>query len=134
MSWKNEKQRHSMSAKGVKSSTRQNKYSDNDPIFNKKNYEKYIAEDSYWTDDIKWLVLKYKARAAMYGPVAVYENYIPLWRPIDDDDPFESAQPNTLYVWNIGDLDENIFKMWVGKVKKRFPAHKIEAIEDPGGA
>ena len=129
-----------MSSKGVRSSTKADKpkktpwYPESDPIFNKKNHQRFLKEDPYWRDELKFQVLKHKARAAAVGPVLVYENYIPLYRLTKDEDCFAMAEANTLYVWNWKDKSEKIVDLWAAKVKKAHPDKKIEIIYDPGGA
>lgn len=103
-------------------------------IFTKKGLDNYTKDDSHWNTDLADLIKKYDAKAAVFGKVVVYENYIPLFRIHDELDFFKEAEPNTLYVWNMNNLSESEFEKWGKKVKKECPNKTVEMIYDPGGA
>ena len=104
-------------------------------VFNKKGLDNYIKEDNHWNTELAELVKKHDAKAAIFGKVVTYENYIPLFRPINDASFFKEAEPNTIYVWNMNDLPEPEFEKEAAKVRNQFGKDKtIELIYDPGGA
>ena len=104
-------------------------------VFTNKGLKQYIEEDNHWNTELAVLVKKYNAKAAICGNVVVYENYIPLFRPIDDASFFKEAEPNVVYVWNMNDLPESQFEKEAATVRKQLGKDKkLELIYDPGGA
>lgn len=115
---------HKLSSNGIKD------------IFTKVGYQKYIKEDNLWITELAPLVKQYNAKVSIVDNVVVYENYIPLFRPIGDDNMsfFKEATPNTIYIWNWQDLPTDKFEMVSSKVKKHIGNKNVELIYDPGAA
>lgn len=135
MSWPRESQRHSMSSRGIKTKrTANSRPKFLTTIFSKQNQKRYEAEDLWWEQNVNELIKKYNAKAAIYKGVVVYINYIPLYRIKDDEDSFKMAKSNTIYIWNLYDIDTREFNKTVKEIVKQLPKkYKVETSVDPGG-
>jgi hypothetical protein len=103
-------------------------YSSDDALFDPRSRrEEVVKFRKLWKDN--------NSKVAMYKRVAVYENYIPLWRIASQADFFNEAEPNTVYILNYNDLPSAKFKKIVNEIKQ-FADVKgkiVNLSEDPAG-